>query len=112
MGGADPTIVIPALRVTQADGALIAASLAKPNGNTAGTVAKFERSRTALAGADANRRITMFTPNPYQPGSSVSHYNTTASRNQLMEPAISADLTHAVTAPTDLTFELLKDIGW
>jgi hypothetical protein len=54
----------------------------------------------------------MFTPNPYQPGSSVSHYNTTASRNQLMEPAINADLTHSVTAPIDLTFELLKDIGW
>jgi hypothetical protein len=112
MGGADPTIVIPAVRVTQADGAMIAASLAKPNGNTAGTVGKLERSKTSLAGADASRRITMYTPNPYEPGSSVSHYNTTASRNQLMEPAINADLTHSVTAPTDLTFELLKDIGW
>jgi hypothetical protein len=112
MGGADPTITIPAVRVTQADGALIAASLAKPNGNTAGTVGKFERSKTSLAGADSQRRITMYTPNPYEPGSSVSHYNTTASRNQLMEPAINADLTHSVTAPTDLTFELLKDIGW
>jgi hypothetical protein len=29
-----------------------------------------------------------------------------------MEPAISADLTHRVTAPSDLTFELFKDIGW
>jgi hypothetical protein len=29
-----------------------------------------------------------------------------------MEPAISADLTHSVTVPVDLTFELLKDIGW
>jgi hypothetical protein len=112
MGGSDPTIMIPAVRVTQADGALIAASLTKPNGNTAGTVGKFELSKTSLAGADAQRRITMFTPNPYQPGSSVSHYNTTASRNQLMEPAINADLTHSVTAPIDLTFELLKDIGW
>jgi hypothetical protein len=112
MGGADPTITIPAVRVTQADGALIAASLTKPNGNTAGTVGKFERSKTSLIGADAQKRITMYTPNPYQPGSSVSHYNTTATRNQLMEPAINADLTHSVTAPTDLTFELLKDIGW
>jgi hypothetical protein len=112
MGGADPTIMIPAVRVTQADGALIAASLTKPNGNTAGTVGKFERSKTAISGADAQRRITMFTPNPYQPGSSVSHYNTTTTRNQLMEPSINADLTHSVTAPIDLTFELLKDIGW
>lgn len=112
MGGADPTITIPAVRVTQDAGAVIAASLTKPNGNTAGTVGKLERSKTLLSGADAQRRITMFTPNPYQPGSSVSHYNTTASRNQLMEPAINADLTHSVTAPIDLTFDLLKDIGW
>jgi hypothetical protein len=112
MGGSDPSITIPAVRVTQADGALIAASLTKPNGNSNGTVGKFELSKTSLAGADAQRRITMYTPNPYEGGSSVSHYNTTAARNQLMEPAINADLTHTVTAPTDLTFELLKDIGW
>lgn len=112
MGGADPTITIPAVRVTQADGALIAASLTMPNGNVAGTVGKFERSKTSISGADAERRMTMFTPNPYQPGSSVSHYNTTATRNQLMEPSISADLSHSVTAPIDLTFELFKDIGW
>jgi hypothetical protein len=112
MGGADPSITIPAVRVTQADGALIAASLTKPNGKLNGTVGKFELSKTQLAGADAQRRITMYTPNPYESGSSVSHYNTAASRNQLMEPAINADLTHTVTAPTDLSFELLKDIGW
>lgn len=112
MGGADASITIPAVRVTQTDGALIAASLTKPNGSLAGTVGKMERSKTQLSGADAQRRITMFTPNPYQPGSSVSHYNTSATRNQLMEPSISADLTHTVTAPVDLTFELFKDIGW
>jgi hypothetical protein len=112
MGGADPSITIPALRVTQADGALIAASLTKANNNVMGTVGKFERSKTQISGADAQRRITMFTPNPYQPGSSVSHYNTTATRNQLMEPSINADLTHSLTTPIDLTLELLKDIGW
>lgn len=112
MGGADPSITIPALRVTQADGATILASLTKPNGNANGTVAKFERSKTQLSGADAQGRVTMFTPNPFQPGSSVSHYNTTTTRNQLMEPSINADLSHSVTAPTDLTTELFRDIGW
>ena len=112
MGGADPTIVIPSVRVTQADGAAIGGSLVKPNGNASGTVGKFELSKSLLAGADSMQRMTMFTPNPYQPGSSVSHYNTSAKRNQLMEPAISADLTHSPTLPLDLTFELLKDIGW
>lgn len=112
LGGADPSITIPAVRVTQADGALIAASLTQANGSVAGTVAKFERSKTAISGTDAQRRITMFTPNPFQPGSSVSHYNTTATRNQLMEPSISSNLSHSVTAPIDLTMELFKDIGW
>lgn len=112
LGGTDATITIPALRVTQADGARIAASLTKANGNVAGTVAQFGASPTLLAGADSSRRITMFSPNPYQQGSSISHFNTTAKRNQLMEPSISGDLTHSVTLPIDLTFELFKDIGW
>lgn len=112
LGGSDATITIPAVRVTQADGILLAGALTKENGNTNGTVAKFERSKTSIVGADSQGRITMFTPNPYQSGSSVSHYNTAATRNQLMEPSISSDLTHQVTAPTDLTMELFKDIGW
>lgn len=112
MGGVDPTITIPSLRVTQADGDAIAASLVKPNGNANGTVGKFEMSSTRIAGTDTARRITMFSPNPYQQGSSVSHFNTTAKRNQLMEPSISADLTHKPVLPVDLTFELFKDIGW
>jgi hypothetical protein len=45
-------------------------------------------------------------------GSSISHYDTVAIRNLLMEPAINGDLTHKVKAPDDLTFELLRDIGW
>jgi hypothetical protein len=112
MGGADPSITIPSVRVSQLDGIAIATSLTKDNGNTSGTVGKFELSKTLLAGTDSQQRITMYTPNPYESGSSVSHYNTTAKRNQLMEPAINADLTHAPTLPLDLTFELLKDIGW
>lgn len=112
LGGADASITIPAVRVTKADGATILASLTKPNGNANGTVGKLERSKTQLSGADAQGRVTMFTPNPFQGGSSVSHYTTATTRNQLMEPSISADLTHSVTAPIDLTTELFKDIGW
>lgn len=29
-----------------------------------------------------------------------------------MEPAVNSDLTHKVKAPDDLTFELLRDVGW
>ena len=62
--------------------------------------------------ADASGRPFMYTPNPFQSGSSVSHWDTRMFPNQLMEPAINADLTHEVTSPFDLTFKLLKDIGW
>jgi hypothetical protein len=54
----------------------------------------------------------MFAPNPDQPGSSVSHYDTSAFPNLLMEPAINGDLLHEVAPPRDLTFPLLRDIGW
>jgi hypothetical protein len=64
------------------------------------------------AGADAAARAWMYAPNPFQSGSSVSHWDISAFPNQLMEPAINADLTHEVTVPHDLTFSLLKDIGW
>ncbi len=69
-------------------------------------------SGSSFTGADSSGRPLLYTPNPYQSGSSVSHWDTTAFRNQLMEPAINSDLTHEVTAPQDLTFPLLKDIGW
>jgi hypothetical protein len=63
-------------------------------------------------GADSLARALMYAPNPFQGGSSVSHYDTTMFRNQLMEPAINGDLTQSVIPPQDLTFRLLQDIGW
>ena len=42
----------------------------------------------------------------------MSHYDTLAFPNLLMEPAINGDLPQKVQAPFDLTFELLQDTGW
>ena len=56
----------------------------------------------------ATGRVELFTPNPVQAGSSVSHWNTTASPNLLMEPAINTGL----PLTGDLTRQLLRDIGW
>lgn len=112
LGGADASITIPSVRITKEEGAALLTALAKRSRTASGVYATLGLSPTLLAGSDSLGRPTMYTPNPYQPGSSVSHYNTSARRNQLMEPAISADLTHSPTLPLDLTFELLKDIGW
>ena len=54
----------------------------------------------------------MFAPNPVQGGSSVSHWDQSLFPNQLMEPNISSDLTHSVVPVWDLTFSILRDIGW
>src|ERR1044071_1074877 len=64
------------------------------------------------AGKDSSGRPRLFAPNPVDSGSSISHWDTVASPNQLMEPNINTNLSHSVTLPQDLTFSLLKDIGW
>ena len=112
LGGADPTIVIPAVRVTLDDGNRLKAALATRSRTSSGVIATLGLVGTTLAGGDAQGHVQMFAPNPFQGGSSVSHYDTSATPNLLMEPSINGDLTHSVVTPQDLTFELLEDIGW
>jgi hypothetical protein len=64
------------------------------------------------SGADSSNRARVHTPNPVDPGSSVSHFDTLLSPNQLMEPNISGTLTHSISAPQDLSLYLMMDIGW
>jgi hypothetical protein len=106
MGGGDATITIPTLMISQADGTTLKGQL------TSGLNATLLLDNTALGGADSQGRALMFAPNPFQSGSSVSHWDSSLFPNQLMEPAISGDLSHSVTTPEDLTFSLLLDIGW
>jgi hypothetical protein len=108
--GEDATIVtpitIPTVSLTQPDGNLIQAQL---GGGVNGTV---QLDMSVRAGADPFGKALLFSPNPFQGGSSVSHWDTIAFPNQLMEPNINGDLTHEVTVPNDLTFSQMKDIGW
>ncbi|RZA34355.1 MAG: peptidase [Lysobacteraceae bacterium] len=112
LSGSDPGIRIPALRITQSDGVAIKAALQQRSRTRSGVIATFGLDTTQLAGTDRQRRILMYTPSIHSPGSSVSHYTTEAKPNQLMEPSINADLQHKVKPPRDLTFPLLRDIGW
>jgi hypothetical protein len=105
-GGPDNTITIPAVRITQADGNTIKAQLG------VGVNAKLFADTSALAGADSAGRPLMYAPNPLVGGSSVSHWDISLTPNQTMEPNISADLFHSVTPPQDLTFSLMRDLGW
>ncbi|HKO62947.1 MAG TPA: DUF4214 domain-containing protein [Pyrinomonadaceae bacterium] len=76
-----------------------------------GPQAKADSSILAL-GRDTQGRPQMYAPNPREAGSSVSHWSNVASPNQLMEPNNSFNLGHNVTLPQDLTFSLLRDLGW
>lgn len=102
MGGTDPTITIPALGISQADGNTIKANL----GTGVNVTMNFHP--TLLAGADDAGLVRMYAPNPFQGGSSVSHFDVTLNPNALMEPAINNDLHDTV----DLTLYLFADIGW
>lgn len=108
MGGADPTITIPSVLVSLPLGAAIKARLA-----AADTVAvNIGLDLSQRAGADPAGFAQLFATNPVQPGSSLSHYDNIAFRNQLMEPSINPDLTHEVIPPNDMTLPLMRDMGW
>lgn len=112
IGGADPSITFPMASVRLAEGNALKADVAASAVRNRPVFATFRLTGTQLAGADSAGRVKLFTPNPFQSGSSVSHWDVTAFRHQLMEPAINGDLTQSVLPPEDLTFMLFKDIGW
>jgi hypothetical protein len=100
MSGTDPTITIPSVRITLGDGTAIRANLP--------ATASLGLDASLRAGADAAGRLLMYAPNPYEDGSSVSHWDTSASPNLLMEPNISNDLFSNV----DATLPAFRDLGW
>lgn len=113
LAGEDPAITIPAVRITLADGVKLLSQMdLTPSNRSSGVVARLGVDASQLAGADKAGRVMLYTPNPFVGGSSVSHWDTSASRNLLMEPAINADLLHVLVPPNDLTVQMFKDIGW
>ncbi|MBI3783900.1 MAG: hypothetical protein HY270_10910 [Deltaproteobacteria bacterium] len=68
------------------------------NGVSAGSV--------LTSGKGAGGHIVMYAPNPLQSGSSVSHFDTSLSPNELMEPSYNASFIAAVTLGA------FRDIGW
>jgi hypothetical protein len=59
-------------------------------------------------GTDGSRRIRLYAPLTYEPGSSVSHFDTVSSPNVLMEPYIN----NGLPIDLDLTRQVMRDIGW
>jgi hypothetical protein len=103
LGGVDPTVTIPAVRISLADGNLLKNAL-----GSGSVFVSLGIDKTQFAGADRLFRALLYAPNPVAPGSSISHFDTIATPNLLMEPAINADLPHGI----DLTLQQMTDIGW
>ncbi len=101
-GGADPTITIPVVGITLANGNTLKANLGS------GVVVTLDFDPTLKAGTDVAGRPLMYTPNPFAGGSSVSHFDVTLTPNALMEPSITASISSGV----DLTKNAFVDIGW
>ncbi len=112
LAGTDETITIPAVRVSLEDGTALKAAIAGQRAPFNVPYAVFFENQAKLAGADYRHRLYMWTPNPVQPGSSVSHYDVLAKPNLLMEPFAEPNQAIAVSPPKDLTLPLLRDIGW
>lgn len=105
MGGSDLVApLIPAVGISRADGNLLKADLPGVN------VSLVADTALGLSGADADGFPKLYAPSPVEPGSSVSHWDTTLTPNALMEPFINSDLKGATTL--DLTPALMADVGW
>ena len=102
LGGTDPTVTIPSLRITLADGNAFKANLPVQVGLVV--------DASKLQGADDAGHPRLFMPNPVQGGSSGSHYDTAMAPNALMEPAINDSLNASLNL--DMTPNLLQDTGW
>ncbi|MGR9043805.1 MAG: Ig-like domain-containing protein, partial [Gammaproteobacteria bacterium] len=88
-------------------------------GLTWGVMNNTQRSQSAIDSGDlhfiganvisANAgHARIYAPKPAQPGSSVSHFDTSFNPNELMEPFITTPPVHDV----GLAFEALLDLGW
>ena len=62
-----------------------------------------------LAGADGLGRVLLYTPNPREPGSSMSHWDVSATPDLLMEPFASSTVP---LGEVDLTLPHFRDLGW
>ena len=77
--------------------------------NTGNLVWTGSSANSAVGGFSAGTnagQMRMYAPNPQEPGSSVSHFDTAVAPNELMEPILTS------TANDYAAYRLLKDVGW
>jgi len=78
----------------------------KNTGNVVWSGVKVTDLASKLTAGVNSGKVQLFAPNVYQPGSSISHFDTALTPNELMEP------TYTGNSTSEHTIALLKDIGW
>jgi PA domain len=106
--GVDPTIAIPAVRITLADGNAIKAQLALAT--TVNVTLALDLTRRA--GADPNDRPQLFATNPVQPGVVDFPLGLDCVPQPADGTGNQPDLTHEVIPPFDMTLTQFRDVGW
>lgn len=97
-GSVGNQITIPVVALSLEDGDVLKAAM--PVDMTLG--------RDPEAAGLNDGHVRLHAPNPFEPGSSVSHFTEQATPELLMEPNASDELSDDL----DLTISLFKDIGW
>jgi hypothetical protein len=98
---------IPAAYPSMTNAQRAAGNIGDPNLVWNGACVKAVANTILTAGAGGAGRARLHGPNPFQNGSSLSHWSPALTPNQLMEPFYTG-ANHNVA----LELQLLKDIGW
>ena len=102
VGDAGPELAIPVWGIASDDGAALEAYVAEEGGTV------FVDGDGRRAGENLAGDVLLYTPSVYSEGSSVGHWDSSASPPLLMMPTISPSLPRDL----DLTPAALRDVGW
>ncbi len=103
MPGSNPSITIPSVMISKDEGDVL-----REDVNAELVTATLRRNPTVRAGTHPDGEVQLYAPAAVEPGSSLSHFDVTASPDLLMEPFINDGL----GAGVDLTQLVFEDIGW
>jgi len=103
----DQSGVVPSTYSAMTDAQRGAANISDPNLRWMGTNVDALAATIPLTAGLSGTHVRVHAPNPYVPGSSVSHFSSAVLPNEVMEPSYNGP-NHNI----NLTLQLMKDIGW
>jgi hypothetical protein len=103
----DQSGAVPSTYSAMTDAQRGAANISDPNLRWMGTNVDALAATIPLTAGLSGTHVRVHAPNPYVPGSSVSHFSSAVLPNEVMEPSYNGP-NHNI----NLTLQLMKDIGW